>query len=294
MTNVTHGPATRTWRARVVRSVEHPDTAEFATGIAAFDASTGCLVAASRSLRAAIDVAALRDEVAVPPDEALPLRLHDVALTTLGGDHVVSDVIVSRLDPRDDDPGLELLHIENAAIAAVRTERVTPLPVEIAIAIDADFGVRIMSYGPGELGWRREMPEFEFDVLCHPFDRLATTQAIASVVVGGTDASAFAFRTFGLTGEWVYWAGRARRVVRDGNSEALISLHPAQHSTCHRADLDLRERELLARIAAGWSTERIADRLWMSASTVRNHVAALAHKLELEGRRAIELDYPPI
>jgi two-component system NarL family response regulator len=51
-----------------------------------------------------------------------------------------------------------------------------------------------------------------------------------------------------------------------------------------KAPLTEREGEILRLIARGSSNREIADQLFISEKTVKNHVSSLLHKLELEGR----------
>lgn len=48
--------------------------------------------------------------------------------------------------------------------------------------------------------------------------------------------------------------------------------------------LSKREREVLTELGTGASTEQIADRLFLSVHTVRNHVHSVLHKLDAHSR----------
>lgn len=48
--------------------------------------------------------------------------------------------------------------------------------------------------------------------------------------------------------------------------------------------LTRREREVLGELAAGYNNSEIADRLFVSTATVKNHVANILAKLELRNR----------
>jgi DNA-binding NarL/FixJ family response regulator len=60
--------------------------------------------------------------------------------------------------------------------------------------------------------------------------------------------------------------------------------------TADRVDADLltgltdREHEVLALVADGLDNGEIADRLYVSPSTVKNHISRLLNKLEVENR----------
>ncbi|CAI6082859.1 response regulator transcription factor [Cohnella sp. JJ-181] len=61
--------------------------------------------------------------------------------------------------------------------------------------------------------------------------------------------------------------------------------------------LTRRETEILARIASGDTNARIAERLFISAKTVANHVSTILSKLQVldrhEARRLVEQSRPP-
>lgn len=56
-------------------------------------------------------------------------------------------------------------------------------------------------------------------------------------------------------------------------------------------DLSEREREVLELVARGWSNQRIAEQLFISSITVRNHVSHILTKLQLTDRRQVMLKY---
>lgn len=65
----------------------------------------------------------------------------------------------------------------------------------------------------------------------------------------------------------------------------LYHFQPVQDSGRPLPDiLTLREKEILACIAAGWTNRQIADKLIISENTVKNHVKNVLEKLELDNR----------
>jgi DNA-binding NarL/FixJ family response regulator len=70
-----------------------------------------------------------------------------------------------------------------------------------------------------------------------------------------------------------------------GGREALIALLDVWSPTAGPfEDLSRREREVLARLAQGDATERIARRLGLAPKTVRNHLARITGKLGVQDR----------
>jgi DNA-binding NarL/FixJ family response regulator len=70
-------------------------------------------------------------------------------------------------------------------------------------------------------------------------------------------------------------------------AQRLIDYFCAQRTTASTApfpELTEREREILNLIAAGESNTAIADRLYLSAKTVRNHVSNIFSKLQVADR----------
>lgn len=65
-------------------------------------------------------------------------------------------------------------------------------------------------------------------------------------------------------------------------SQTLIAPHV--HLAEHRSRLTPREREVLGQLACGLNNAEIADLLFVSSATVKNHVANILAKLELRNR----------
>lgn len=59
---------------------------------------------------------------------------------------------------------------------------------------------------------------------------------------------------------------------------------PATEPPCDGAPLTRRQREILAELAAGASTDELAARLYVSRTTIRNHIAAILRALGAHSR----------
>jgi len=79
---------------------------------------------------------------------------------------------------------------------------------------------------------------------------------------------------------------RAIRTVRDGKAFVDPSLSPALLLTqgVAEAPLSEREREILQLLAEGLHTEQVAQRIGLSAETVKSDTRRAINKLEADGR----------
>ena len=83
-------------------------------------------------------------------------------------------------------------------------------------------------------------------------------------------------------------ASRRARAMADALDLAAQSLSgdvaPALMAPMHAAQLSEREREVLAKVAAGKTNRVIAEELFLSPNTVKTHVSALLRKLDVHTR----------
>jgi DNA-binding NarL/FixJ family response regulator len=83
-------------------------------------------------------------------------------------------------------------------------------------------------------------------------------------------------------------ASRRARAMADALDLAAQSLAgdvpPALTTPVQSAHLSEREREVLAKVAAGKTNRAIAEELYLSPNTVKTHVSALLRKLDVHTR----------
>ena len=132
---------------------------------------------------------------------------------------------------------------------------------------------------------------------------------ILVLTMSGEDAAVLAAVRAGARGYLVKGVGpeeavAAVRAVAAGHAvfgpdlaARILGLIAAPDSSSHAThaalmDLSEREREVLELVAQGWSNPRIAEQLFISSITVRNHVSNILTKLQLTDRRQVMLKYP--
>jgi len=93
---------------------------------------------------------------------------------------------------------------------------------------------------------------------------------------------------FTIVGAWAgYKLTRARRVAQDPGGSVSVVMVPEfrrNESTLAQVELSKRELEVLELMAAGFSNQEIADKLFVSLNTVKTHSAHLFQKLDVRRR----------
>lgn len=85
------------------------------------------------------------------------------------------------------------------------------------------------------------------------------------------------------TGEAIFSPAIARRLMQYFG-EKPQSVQPSRRAAQPFPELTEREREVLGLLAQGLTNAAIAERLVLSAKTVRNHVSSIFSKLQVAGR----------
>lgn len=86
----------------------------------------------------------------------------------------------------------------------------------------------------------------------------------------------------GSTGKSILHPKIATKLVQE--ITRLAERTPGRHGDASTTQLTSREREVLVLVARGLTNQEIADRLFISEKTVRNHISNLLRKLHLKHR----------
>jgi DNA-binding NarL/FixJ family response regulator len=136
----------------------------------------------------------------------------------------------------------------------------------------------------------------------------ASRARILVLTMSGEDAAVLAAVRAGARGYLVKGVGpteivAAVRAVTSGHAvfgpdlatRVLDLLTSGSHGAAPGTDdvpaLSPREREVLELVARGWTNQRIAEQLFISPITVRNHVSHILTKLQLVDRREVMVRY---
>jgi DNA-binding NarL/FixJ family response regulator len=135
------------------------------------------------------------------------------------------------------------------------------------------------------------LPDGDAPACIAAFNRLPSNARVLVMTGLGDDATLAAARAAGCAG--VVTKDRAARDLLEalravGSSASLTDppprFSPRRQQSPTGSSLSTREREVLALLAAGRSTESIAGALHISPVTVRNHVQRILFKLDARSR----------
>jgi DNA-binding CsgD family transcriptional regulator len=173
--------------------------------------------------------------------------------------------------------------------AATRLPTLAPVWAAYALLVDAELARAQGHSDPS----RWAAAEAAFAALDRPYQlaQIRLRLAEAHVVVGSRDAAAAALASAHaiadrlgaapLRAETALLAERARLPLGDA---AGRTAEPAPATPAEPFGLTTREREVLRRVAAGYTNRRIAEELFISPKTASVHVSNILAKLGVTGR----------
>ncbi len=181
-----------------------------------------------------------------------------------------------------------------AAPVVTRVERALARCVTEAIVLtNGDLVIEYMSPLASEVGgWLPSQIEGRNALeLIHPEDQLLVAEALdrlratSSGAEGPVSIEAINLRAKAIGGEWLRVDARAANLLDDPGVGGIIVLFSAVGDPLDMAfgevaaKLTPREREVVYMITDGYRVSTIARELGLAASTVRNHLSAIFHKL---------------
>jgi DNA-binding CsgD family transcriptional regulator len=159
-----------------------------------------------------------------------------------------------------------------------------PIPPGV-IVLDRDL--RAVSWTAGARAWISKLP---FAKLCEAMGILPTVvYPPATLARSGKVAQAHA-RLQAVDGRWVMVEAAA--LEGNGDGEIAVTLRSATAGEtfdllCRVYALSHREREVVALVVAGLNTRTIAERLFISAHTVQDHLKPVFEKIGVHSRREL-------
>ncbi len=181
-----------------------------------------------------------------------------------------------------------------AAPVVARVERALARCVSDAIVLtNGDLVIEYMSPSAVEVGgWLPSQIEGRSALeLVHPEDHLLVAEALERLKAknsgqsGPVSIEAISLRAKMIGGDWVTVDVRAANLLDDPGVGGIIVLFAAVGDPLDLAfgeaarRLTPREREVVYMITDGYRVSTIARELGLAASTVRNHLSAIFHKL---------------
>lgn len=138
-----------------------------------------------------------------------------------------------------------------------------------------------------------------YSAVVAPESRQHVAEQFSRKILGGATTTSYDATLVARDGEKLHVDIDSVRVGDDAEAMGVFGLaepeHPAAPVTAAAVHLTPRQREILALLARGYSTDHIASSLHLSKDTVRNHVRGLLRGLSVHSRleavsRAHELD----
>ena len=215
---------------------------------------------------------------------AVPVLVAAAAIRSTEGEYLGSTAVVVDITERgrlDGEP------TERASDAALSEQRRTG---------DGLIGTWSLHPATGDVDWSKEMfeifgvdqsafkPTFEAVVArIHPLDQSLIRRSTEAVLAGRKDFSTY-FRVPRADGSTRLL--HARAALTQGALGRLIAgtIHDVTDRLAEHGSVSRREREVLDLVAQGLTTEEVAQRLQISAVTVRSHVQNAIEKLGAHNR----------
>ncbi len=177
--------------------------------------------------------------------------------------------------------------IEIVGEAATNDECVAQCRALVPDIVVMDVNLPGMTAVEGIKLMKREHPTVEVIVLTMQNNREYILETLKAGAIGyilkdvGSSELIRAIQV-GSTGKSILHPKIATKLVQE--ITRLAERTPGRHGDAATTQLTPREREVLVLVARGLTNQEIADRLFISEKTVRNHISNLLRKLRLKHR----------
>lgn len=171
------------------------------------------------------------------------------------------------------------------ALARCVTDAVVLTNGDLVIEYVSPNATEIGGWHPSQLEGRNALE------LIHPEDQLLVAELLErlkrapAAAEGPVELAAIEVRAKGIGGDWVRVLARAANLLDDpAVNGLLVRIETAGDPLGaafgdHAEKLTPREREVVRMVTDGYRVSTIARELGLAASTVRNHLSAIFHKL---------------
>jgi DNA-binding CsgD family transcriptional regulator len=158
------------------------------------------------------------------------------------------------------------------------------------LVLDADL--RAESMTPGVERWLAELPDGDWEAKQRLPSSVLAVATRALRTAGGVDAPGeiSLARVLSQTGRWLVLHGAALVSGRSRRAAVIIEpAHPGRITPLLMAAYGLseREQEVTRLVLQGASTAEIAERLFLSAHTVQDHLKSVFEKTDVRSRREL-------